>query len=293
MSKSGTMDVIAPSNSPVSIDAVVVINLDHRSERWDAFQQQTAGIIPAEKLHRISAVAGVDLPGYGTRPWFRGRKRDTTWAARGGCVLSHRRALEQAREKGWKNVLVMEDDAVFEDSFLSLTSHLERIIAAPDDSWQVCYFGYTDPWPPYLRIQNLNTTHTLEQVFGCNTTHAYLVKTEARDWILASLPQTDEIWNWLSRHRAIDRWYCRHLGRRFVVTAISPSAINQAAGFSDIVNRATDYATTGAHLLQIPKHDQTDKNLAASIRTWIRRLRLLPGDCYDACRGLIKRRRGF
>lgn len=189
--------------------------------------------------------------------------------------------------------MILEDDAVFDSSFHSLTSHLDNFLATPKEPWQVCYLGYTDPWPPYRRIQNLSTTHTVEQVFGCNTTHAYLVTAQARDWILASLPQPNGIWHWLSRHRAIDRWYCRHLGRQFVVAAISPSAINQAAGFSDIVNRTTDYATTGTHQLRVPEHNHTAPSLASPIRTRLRCLSLLPGDCYDACRGRIKRCRGF
>src|SRR6478609_5541833 len=56
------------------IDGVVVINLDSRPDRWTQFQAATRDIIPAEKLHRLTARLGRDIPGYNQRPWFRGRK---------------------------------------------------------------------------------------------------------------------------------------------------------------------------------------------------------------------------
>src|SRR5687768_5014284 len=95
------------------IDGVFVVNLDQRPDRWTEFQAAAQSIIPAEKLHRLSACVGRDLSGFGQRPWFRGGKRDNTWAGRAGCLQSHRRALLKAREAGWRTVLLLEDDAEF------------------------------------------------------------------------------------------------------------------------------------------------------------------------------------
>lgn len=58
------------------------------------------GVIPIEKIHRIAAVRGTELPGYLSHPWFTARTGDRarTCAGAAGCVLSHARALQYALE---------------------------------------------------------------------------------------------------------------------------------------------------------------------------------------------------
>ena len=73
------------------IDAVIVINLDHRPDRWEEFQEHHGHQIPSDKLHRISGIFGQEITGFGEHPWFRGRDRDKVWAGKAGCTLSHRR----------------------------------------------------------------------------------------------------------------------------------------------------------------------------------------------------------
>lgn len=273
------------------LDAVLVLNLDQRPERWETLRTQTRGLVPADKLHRVPAVLGRTLPGFGQPPWFRGRKRDTTWAARGGCVLAHRRALELARREGWTRVLVLEDDVEFTAAFASLARALGPHLAPGGEPWDVCYLGYTDPQGPARTLASLNASHRLAEVFGCNCAHAYIVTPRARDWLLARLPDERSIWPWLARRRAVDRWYRRVLGARFRVLAVSPSAINQSAGFSDIVGRETLYQTNGAHTLEIRPagHGDTGFALRRACRAALNRAL----DAYDGCRGLLKRLRGF
>jgi len=273
------------------VDAVLLINLDQREDRWTQFQQAVATIIPPGKLHRISAVLGRELPGYGTTPWFRGRKRDLTWAARAGCTLSHRRALATAREHGWRTVLILEDDVILDESFEQSLPAIAAALARNNDSWHICYLGFTDPVAPCRALDDIDATHRMFEICGCSTTHAYLVKPQPRDWILAQLPDESSIWPWLSRHRAIDRWYKHVLSRHFQVTCVSPSVMNQQAGFSDIARRETSYLETGGHLLHVP-------DSLARTSAFPQRRRLRTGWTYllqlrDTCRGFGKRLRGF
>ena len=94
------------------VDAVLVINLDTRPDRWEYFQKLNAGKVPPEKLHRLSAVNGRELPSFGKEPWFTERtgERARLWGGVGGCILSHRNALRMVVEKGWRNALIVEDD---------------------------------------------------------------------------------------------------------------------------------------------------------------------------------------
>jgi len=268
-----------------TVDAVLVINLDHRTDRWESFVATSAAVIPAAKLVRISAVLGASLPGYGEKPWFRGRKRDTTWAARAGCTLSHRRAMETARRHGWRRVLVLEDDVDLQGAF---PDSLGAVLADPAAEWQVAYLGYTDPLGPFATITEPAPGTAVARVFGCNCAHAYLVNAAARDWLLDRLPEPPDIWRWLARHRAVDRFYMRNLGRHFRVWAVSPSWINQSAGFSDIVGKHTDYVESGAHRLSVPAGVN-----AAAWRYPARALALSLAGLGDRLRGIAKRLRGF
>jgi glycosyl transferase family 25 len=213
---------------------ICVINLDGRADRWEIFQRETLAHFEELPVDRISATLGTQIPGYGKAPYFRGGDRDKTWAARGGCALSHRDALLHAKSKGWSHLLILEDDihinAKPDPGFLSaLKDALESF------HFDAFYFGYTDPVSPSRELIDLGMARGLHQVFGCNTAHAYLLTASAIDWILERLPSPSTVWPWLSRHRAIDRYYSRNLSPALTVLALSPSLILQNSCYSDIL----------------------------------------------------------
>ena len=267
------------------IDGVLVVNLDSRPDRWQDVQMRTAGFIPAHKLHRLPATLGAALPGFGVPPWFRGRKRDKTWAGRAGCALSHRAAIACARQQGWRTVLILEDDIELEPALAAVAAELPQ--ALKDSDWDVCYLGFTDPVSPYRTLAALPAGHRLCAVAGCNTAHAYVLKESTFDWLLQRLPREGDVWSWISRHRAIDRWYYRNLARRFKVCAVSPSIINQQVGFSDITQRRT----SRVHATRVP--DPRYGALAYWLLGKLRWARYRLAEPRDGLRGLIKQLRGF
>jgi GR25 family glycosyltransferase involved in LPS biosynthesis len=235
-----------------SIDAVLVINLDHRIERWEQLRVDSKDLIPPDKLHRVSAVLGSTIPGFGEPPWFRGGKRAKTWAGRGGCVLAHRRALEMANRSGWERILILEDDAVFDEDFTDHLKPLEVALFESHPGWDICYLGFTEPQGPYETLVRLSETRQLARIYGCKCTHAYIVNAPLRDWLLDQLPDESTIWSWLAVNRAIDRWYLSMLGRRFQVLAVSPSIIRQSDDFSDILGGVSDYFSESSKKSIIP-----------------------------------------
>ena len=62
-------------------DGVLVINLDQRPERLERFAAMAALTRVLDGWQRIPAVNGVELPGYGQRPWF--ASANATSAGRG------------------------------------------------------------------------------------------------------------------------------------------------------------------------------------------------------------------
>lgn len=267
------------------IDGVLVINLEQRQERLDEISTKLASVKALPTWQRLPAVWGMDLQGFGEAPWFRNGKRDRSWAGRAGCILSHRHTIIQAKQNGWKNVLILEDDAVFDDS-------LDQVIRSiPEDGWDACYLGYTDPIPPYGTPTPLNETHQLIPVFGCYTTHAYVLRSTTFDWLLEQLPDEDSIWSWVSQHRAIDRWYSRHLSEKFRVTAISPGVIGQITDFSDIGQREGDNDRASEFFEPI-QGDFLDHDAFQSASNKQHQKNQVAG-CFDKFRSLVKRTRGF
>jgi len=283
-----------PSSTPDTafwgcLDGIVVINLDERSERWDQLCANSAAhLAGGPPLTRISAVRGTALPGYGQRPWFRGKASDLRWAARAGCTQSHLKALEFARQQGWETFLVLEDDADFSPLANLDLAALERTLFGTGLAWDVCYLGFSQAVGTALELAACGP-HRLCEALGCYTTHAYLVRGAARDWILPRLAAPAHVWAWHAQHRSIDRWYVRHLSQALTVVAVTPSIISQTPGFSDIVQRQVDYAA------------EFSGQVAGLTRSrgrflWGKQLRrvLMPlADGYDALRGLVKRIKGF
>jgi hypothetical protein len=267
------------------IDGVLVVNLDNRPDRWQDLQAVTAGLIPADKLHRLPATLGAALPGFGVPPWFRGHKRDRTWAGRAGCTLSHRAAIAHAKQQGWRTVLILEDDIELEPALAEVLAGLPAALRG--SQWDVCYLGFTDPVSPYRTLASLPAGHSLCAVSGCSTTHAYLLRHSSFDLLLDKLPAADSIWDWISRHRAIDRWYYRNLARYFDVVAVSPAIINQQGGFSDITQRLHEKV----HTTRVP--DARQGALAFRLLGTLRWLGYRLAEPRDWLRGRIKRARGF
>jgi hypothetical protein len=238
-------------------------------------------------------VYGVNLPGYGQPPWFRGGKRDNCWAGRAGCVLSHRNAIARAHQAGWKSVLILEDDALFDPGAAASFAELATWLDAGDLLWGVCYLGFTKALPPALRLGELGGGRALYRVFGCYTTHAYIVHHTAYDWILDRLPSERGIWSWLSRHRAIDRWYARQLQARFPVLAVAPVACGQVCGFSDIGMRDDGAGRTDEFAVGVPAAAEVAGSRAFERRQALRRAALVAAGWFDWSRSLRKRVRGF
>lgn len=189
------------------VDAVVCINMDTQTARWEQFCARTEGVIPRGKLHRLSAVVGKQVEGYEKRPWFTARtgERRSYWANGAGCLLSHRDALRLAREKGWRNVLIMEDDAVMEVTEERLNA-LAKALRELSGKW-LLYLGYADRPIPGGVMKWRQGECSLWQLGGVLTTHAYMVPASMYEPLLAALPACDaEVWGWMARHRAIDNF---------------------------------------------------------------------------------------
>lgn len=187
-------------------DGIAVINMDTRPDRFAQFMEKAGVYFPAERIHRVSAVVGRELPTYGQAPWFTERtgERSGFWGGTGGCALAHRKAIELAKAKGWRHVLVFEDDVVLETQPAAgalLQKALEELKGA-----YILYLGYNRP-APYGSCCMVQGEMELWKTEGVIAAHAYIVSAELYDMLLAHMPTQDNVWEWLSRYRAIDVLY--------------------------------------------------------------------------------------
>lgn len=189
-----------------AIDAVVCINLDARKDRWESFCNTLRGKLPQEKLHRVSAVVGRELPGYGEAPWFTERtgERSSYWAGVAGCTLSHAKALRMAQQQGWRNVLIFEDDieADITSEGLRMLEYALRSISGK----YLLYLGYSECRCGVCLCRE--GAASFWQIEGALAAHSYLVPQSMYAPLLAALPKgAEDVWAWVARHRAVDTFY--------------------------------------------------------------------------------------
>ncbi len=227
----------AQKNHPVwsAVDGILVINLDSSIERYESFIKDNAEALPVDKVLRLSAVLGRALPGYGELPWFTSRtgERARFWGGTAGCALSHRKAIEHAKAAGWRNVLIMEDDAVVRTDAASMELLSQALEKLSGD--YMLYLGYNKP-VPYGRLVMPGKGVDLWQVEGVLATHGYILPASMYDKVLSLLPVEADVWEWLSRYRAIDSMYRNYLPAEqgVKIYALYPVLVDQGAAVSEI-----------------------------------------------------------
>lgn len=276
----------------MKIDGCFVINLDHRTDRWQQFATyaesfRRLGVAP----ERRSAVLGRELPGFGEKPWFRRPredKRSRAWAGKAGCTLSHVQAIREARARGWKTVLVLEDDVIPSESLDAIWRDAAAWLDQAGGDWAALYLYGHHPQAP-ARLCSDGQACRIYEICGAFSTTAYLLNMGVADALLRELPEDAAIWRWTARHKTIDRWLAHHLMLFGRVYACAPSAFLHAVTASD--------ATTAAQAYEAPAYTREElSGQAASHFAWSRAVRALTnrlGASLTVFRGAAKRMRGL
>lgn len=249
------------------IDAVCVINLDHRTDRWEVLKEELS-FLPEGKLHRISACWGKKLPTYGKGVLFRGCTEEEMlqWAGRAGCVLSHRKALAAAKQNNWDTVLILEDDAMLLDRLCGNVGNmiLDTVEAQPE--WDIIYPGFA-PYDDKGVFWNKCQTEEGKEVsvfrmLGPLNTHCMLISASGRDKLLQVLPEEKKIWSWLAFHLSYDSWIANDFGKRadVCIAGLYPIVCVQRESASDIelTTRSSDAGRLGTQPFPITPISNSD-----------------------------------
>jgi glycosyl transferase family 25 len=193
---------------------ILYINLDHRTDRKERVLGELAkiGIANPERFPAIKMAAG-----------------------NVGCTLSHIRCIELAKERGWSQVLICEDDITFIDAGIYLNS-LGKFLES-ESSWDVLVLGGNN-CPPFSIVSDYYV-----RVHNIQTTTGYIVRKEYYDVLLANFKEG--LTNLLREPEkkklfSIDIWW-KHLQQRDRWFLLTPLTVVQCYDYSDIEGKVTDY----------------------------------------------------
>ena len=154
-----------------------------------------------------------------------------------GCSMSHIKCLEMAKERGYEQVFICEDDISFTNPSLFL-ENIQKFYENEDEIlWDVLITG-GNVCPPHIVV-----TDYCSRVLNCQTTLGYIVKKEYYDTLLLNFKQglTNLIRN-PANHRefAIDI-YWKKLQMQDYWYIITPLTVSQRPDYSDVEKRNVDY----------------------------------------------------
>jgi glycosyl transferase, family 25 len=164
-------------------DCAYVINLAHRQDRREETVRELAEVkidLQPGKVEFFPAIRPTD-PGHFPRLGFR------------GIALSQLAVLKQAKARGLKNVLILEDDLEFHPDFLQYESAIVTQLAEMD--WDVVQLGYCTSALPKgvdLTAQSGSDTQFLHdcdaEIIGCQL---FAVNAKAFDLLIDFLEGLD------------------------------------------------------------------------------------------------------
>lgn len=179
----------------VSIDQVLVINLDSRPDRWGHFKNQaTNSQIINTKYSRVSAIDGKKLDDKQLKKYladdafYHVKTNIHTGGLRMsyggiGLALTYKNILDYCKN----NILLLEDDIIIDKKFdLIISQTLSNI---PDD-WDIIYFGWYDSSELIIQYTNEYVNSLNGKVNG---TQAWLVNPKSAKKILDMFPLSYQI----------------------------------------------------------------------------------------------------
>lgn len=214
-------------------DKIYCINLDNRPDRWRYVCDHFVKFGLEKKIERFPAIDVRSDPEL--RVHEKLLKDNFSRLAMCGCLLSHRKIIENAKQDGLNNVLVFEDDVkVLEANIGGIHESLEELAKL---SWDVFYLGAT-----YLLALKPVGPHLVNVSNGAYATHAIAYNNSIFDQILNLLP--NDPLEFLQSNRfeinAVDKWLQSDLFDHSKFFGTNPIMVVQGLQESDIAFNQRD-----------------------------------------------------
>lgn len=195
-------------------DCVYVINLKRRPDRLQHITDQFIKI--NAKFNLIDAVDGNLV--------LTNKLVGNGWNYKGvtGCAYSHKKVYLDAIKNNYDNILVVEDDNVFSDTF---NEKFKLFFNQVPKDWDMLYFGGNH------QIKNKAINVNIEKISHTLTTNCYAIKTKHLPFLLEHLPEKTEDLKY-----PIDILLTL-LQQKFNCYSFKPKICWQLEDFSDIENK--------------------------------------------------------
>jgi GR25 family glycosyltransferase involved in LPS biosynthesis len=140
-----------------------------------------------------------------------------------GCLMSHLGIIKIAKERGYENILVFEDDIALSKDFVELFS--KKINDLPEDWWLIYLGGSGHTLDAEAKVTTKITDH-ISKTVGTSTTSSYAIHSRAFDKVIND-----------NRYKqcAIDQFY-KIIQNQLPCYVMRPNIAWQRAGYTDISN---------------------------------------------------------
>ena len=211
---------------------VYCINLTSREDRWERCKKEFDLVKVTNQVERFSAV---NLRRFDFDEQYDVSIGPYSVVSAGGCLASHRAIIQEAKDNGLENVLVLEDDVGF------IPEEVNNFLKAVDDlksqDWALFYLGAT-----VERQMNFVTDNIFKTTLP-KATHAIANNHTVYEEILGTLPEgTNEMLKFVKDRAALDDYFVNDIQPRYNCYICNPMFVVQGRSFSDIVQRNIDYS---------------------------------------------------
>ncbi len=201
-------------------DKIYCINLEKRTDRLELCKQEFA-----KHNLNVEYFKAIDGNTYDTRNMI---VNPNVEKGNVGCVLSHLHIIIDAQKSNYKQILILEDDVIFDED---LNNKFEEYIKELPEDWDMLYFGGN---------HNFHTGHKLdmktEHIGKCNltyTTHSYAIRDTLFNLTIERfkkiLSPVDVLYSQIQKEKNVYTFY--------------PGLSSQRIGYSDILNSDIDYTS--------------------------------------------------
>jgi GR25 family glycosyltransferase involved in LPS biosynthesis len=197
-------------------DKVFLINLKKRTDRLENFKKQVEKFDLGE-FEIFEAVDGTKLNNVQSKLLSRGEI---------GIIMSNIEIFKKAKEKNYKEIIIIEDDCYFTEEMKNIYDYISLI---PSD-WDMIYFGgnhnlHVGEQPPKIVNDKIIKLH------NSYSAHFVIIKSNLFEEIIFLLS---------SFNKQIDVVYS-DLQKKYNVYSTKNAIAKQLTGFSDIQNKEVDY----------------------------------------------------
>ena len=205
-----------------TLDNILCINLDSREDRWSECLKEFKNLNIEHLVQRYPAIRSE--------------------AGNIGCTMSHLNCIKIAKEKKYKNVLILEDDVVFNtDIFHDVLIKTFNQLDSNNLKYDMLYLGAN------LRgHDNKLIDKNLAKIVSAKTTHAYIINSSIYDYIIDAYSKIDlnDEYSWSQQNpnrMNIDVWYINNIQKLGNTYGTYPAIADQRPSYSDLLKQHCDY----------------------------------------------------